>query len=691
MNPALRGYLQQGIGSLRQTDILLALGVITILVVLILPLPSLLLDLFLAVSITFSVVVLLTSLFIEKPLEFNSFPTILLISTMLRLSLNLASTRLILSSGHEGPDAAGEVIEAFGGFIMQGNVVIGVIVFTILVIVNFVVITKGSGRIAEVAARFSLDAMPGKQMAIDADLSAGLIDEATAKKRRKELEEESSFFGAMDGAAKFVRGDAIAGILITVINLIGGLVIGIVQMGVTFETALESYTLLTIGDGLVSQIPALVVSTAAGLLVSKAGVTGRADRALIDQLGAHPKALYVAGGLMAVLALLPGLPAIPFLALSGLSVFMGTSVRTKPVEPELPEQSEVAEPQQAEAPISDVLTIDAVRLELGYGILPLIGDGGATKLPEQIKLLRKQLASELGFVMPSVRIQDNIQLPPNTYVIKVKELESGRGDVRANMLMVMDPQGNEIQLPGEHTVEPTFGLKAMWINPVMRDEATARGYTVVDPSTVITTHITEIIKDNLTELLSYAAVQRLLDDLDEDYKKLVEDLVPSRINISGIQRVLQGLLSERVSIRDLPLIIEAIGEALAVTQNAVFIIEHVRTKMARQISNANVSPSGYIPLLALSANWEREFAEALTGEGEQRQLAMSPSRLQEFIGAVSENFEKQAMQGELPVIVTSPGIRPYVRSIVERFRPATQVMSQNEIHPRARIRTVGQV
>ncbi|HRY24872.1 MAG: flagellar biosynthesis protein FlhA [Geminicoccaceae bacterium] len=678
--------------ALRQSDVLMALGVIAILVVLILPLPPVLLDLLLAVSIMFSVLVLLTSLFIEKPLDFSAFPTVLLIATMLRLSLNLASTRLILANGHEGPDAAGGVIEAFGGFIMSGNYVIGIIVFAILVIVNFVVITKGSGRIAEVAARFSLDAMPGKQMAIDADLSAGLIDEAAARSRRKELEEESAFFGAMDGAAKFVRGDAIAGLLITFINLLAGLVIGVGQMGISFGEAAESYTILTVGDGLVSQIPALIVSTAAGLLVSKAGVTGRADKALLKQMGAFPKSLGVTSGLMFALAVLPGLPVLPFVIIGGGAGWLAWRSSRAAVAAETAENlPEPAPARPPEEPIATALQIDPIRLELGYGLLPLINESGAGRLTEQIKALRRQLAGELGFVMPSVRIQDNIQLPANTYVLKVKEMEAARGDIRPNMLLVMHPQGAAIELPGEETVEPTFGLAAMWVGQGLREEATFKGLTVVDPATVVTTHLTEIVKDNLAEMLSFAETQKLLAELDAQYQKLLADLVPQRLSTAGIQRVLQGLLAERVSIRDLPLILEAISEAVQFTQHAVFIIEHVRARLARQITGSITGPGGYVPLLTLSPVWEQAFGESLVGQGEDRQLAMSPSQLQDFIRALRDAFEAQAMRGELPVLVTSPAIRPYVRSIVERFRPATVVLSQNEIHPKAKLRTLGQV
>ena len=680
--------------AMRQGDIALALGIVCILVVLILPMPSWLLDFSLAISFTFAVLILMTSLFIKTPLEFSSFPTVLLIATMLRLALNLASTRLILSKGHEGTSAAGHVIQAFGDFVMSGNFVIGMIVFAILVIVNFVVITKGSGRIAEVAARFSLDAMPGKQMAIDADLSAGLIDEKDARLRRSKLEDESNFFGAMDGAAKFVRGDAIAGLLITFINVLGGIIVGVAQKGLSFTQASQTYTVLTVGDGLVTQIPALIVSIAAGLLVSKAGVVGSADKALFDQLGGYPRAMGLSSFLTLSLSLLPGIPMIPFLALSALTGWVAwTTSRRQQGAAAQAEQADGDDPAATplEEPIANALIIDQLRLELGYGLLPLINDTGEYRLTDQIKALRRQLASEFGFVMPSVRILDNMQLPSNTYVIRVKEQESGRGDLRPSMLLVMDPQGEPVALAGEETHEPTFGLPATWVDQSLREEASFRGYTVVDPSTVITTHLTEIMKDNMAELLSYAETQKLLDDLPKEQQKLIADLIPAQISLHSVQRVLQHLLDERISIRDLPTVLEGVAEATGFTQNIVTITEHVRARLARQISAQHTTGDAYIPLITLSPEWEQAFAEALVGQGEDKQLSMPPTRLQEFIEKVRVTFEQQALSGQLPCLLTSPGIRPYVRSIIERFRPATVVLSQNEVHPKARIRTLAQV
>ena len=693
--PASGDILGQLNSALRRGEIALALGIVCILVVLILPMPGWLLDISLAISMTFSVLILMTVLFINRSLDFSSFPTVLLIATMLRLALNLASTRLILANGHTGPDAAGKVIEAFGSFVMSGNFVIGIIVFGILVIVNFVVITKGSGRIAEVSARFSLDAMPGKQMAIDADLSSGLIDEDEARTRRKTLEDESNFYGSMDGAAKFVRGDAIAGLLITLINIVGGIIIGVGQQDLGFLEAGHSYTVLTVGDGLVTQIPALIVSTAAGLLVSKSSMSGPANKVLFGQLGGYPQALGLSAFLMLALALLPGIPFLPFLALALVSGGLAWTVtrRKAAAEAAEAEQERIAAEAVpvAEEPISSALQIDHIRLELGYGLLQLINGESNKRLTEQIKALRRQLANEMGFVLPSVRIQDNLQLAANAYILRVKEIEAGRGDLRPNMLLVMDPRGGEITLPGENTREPTFGLPAKWIDGGAREEALFRGYTVVDPATVITTHLTELVKENMSELLSYTETQKLLDEQGAAHQKLIADLIPAQISIGGVQRVLQNLLNERVSIRDLPTILEGVSEACGFTRSITQITEHVRGRLARQLCNDNVNENGFIPLVTLSPDWEQAFAESLIGEGEDRQLAMAPSRLQSFIAKVRDDFEDYAKQGETPVLLTGPAIRPFVRSIVERFRPSTVVMSQNEIHPRMKIKTLGQI
>ncbi len=697
--PTPRGFKLPSLGEfgafIKRGDLALAIGVLTILVVLILPLPPLLLDLALAISIILSVLILMTALFIHTPLEFSAFPTVLLIATMLRLALNLASTRLILSHGHEGTDAAGHVIEAFGNFVMSGNFVIGIIVFTILVIVNFVVITKGSGRIAEVAARFHLDAMPGKQMAIDADLSAGMIDEKKARERRQKLEDEGGFFGAMDGASKFVRGDAIAGLLVVFINVIGGMIIGIAQQGLSFSDAAASYTVLTVGDGLVTQVPALIVSTAAGLLVAKAGIAGSADKALLAQLSGYPKALGMSGAVMIVMALLPGIPMLPFLALgsgAGALAFIFDKRTRLAALADKKKSTDDAAAKVADEPISTALKIDDLKIELGYALLPLVNSpDGTDRLTEQIKALRRSLAAEMGFVMPAVRILDNVQLDANSYTIKIKEVEAGSGKIWPGQYMVMDPAGGQVNLPGTHTTEPTFGLPATWVDASVKEDAALKGYTVVDAATVLSTHLTELLKTNVSELLSYSEVQKLIKEVPKEQSEILKDLVPSLINVSGIQRVLQILLGERVSVRDLSTILEGIADGIAGSRNPVTLAEHVRARLSRQICAQHTGSGGYLPLIALSAKWEQAFAESIVGEGDGRSLAMQPSKLTEFITLVRERFEAAAREGEAPVLVTSAGIRPFVRGIVERFRAQTPVLSQSEIHPRARLKTVASI
>jgi flagellar biosynthesis protein FlhA len=676
-------------------DIAFAIGIIAILMFMLVPMPTWMLDMGLAVSVMFSVLILMLVLFSQKPLEFSTFPTVLLIATALRLGLNVASTRLILSEGHTGDAAAGKIIQAFGSFIIQDSYVVGGIVFAILVIVNFVVITKGSGRIAEVAARFTLDAMPGKQMAIDSDLSAGLLTEEEAKAKRSELAQESTFFGAMDGSAKFVRGDAIAGLLITFINVIGGIIIGTTSEGLNLADAASTYTILTIGDGLVSQIPALIVSVSAGLLVSKAGVDGSADKALFAQFGRYPKALAMSSVLMIGIGTIPGIPFLPFVflgAIAGGFAFLAFQKQDQAEQKVIQEEeSRRALAKPAEEPIAKSLSMDIIRLELGYGLLPMVQGEGENKLTAQIKGLRKQLAEEMGYILPAVRIQDNLQLQANQYMAKIKEIEAGRGEVRPNMLLCMDPTGEAISLPGENTIEPTFGLPAMWIDKRYKEEAGFKGYTVVDAPTVITTHLTELVKENMADLLSYTETQRLLDELAPEYQKLVADVIPNQLTVTGLQRILQSLVSERVSIRDLPTVLEGVSEASTYTKNIALMTEHVRARLARQICDQNSNMQGMLPLVTLSPEWEQAFAETIVGDGEERQLAMPPSQLQDFISSVRSGYEKLAKTGEAPVLLTSPGIRPFVRSVIERFRPQTIVMSQNEIHAKAKIKTLGQI
>jgi flagellar biosynthesis protein FlhA len=681
--------------QLAKGEYALGLGVMALVIMLIVPIPAFLLDFLLAISITLSVLILMTSLLIKKPLEFSAFPTVLLLATLLRLALNIATTRLILAHGHQGPDAAGNIIQTFGGFVMQGNFVIGIVVFIILVIVNFVVITKGSGRIAEVAARFTLDAMPGKQMAIDADLSAGIVNEEEARRRRKELEGESNFYGAMDGASKFVRGDAMAGILITFINVIGGMIIGVAQEGMAFEAAADTYTLLTVGDGLVTQVPALVVSVAAGMLVSKAGVEGAADKAIGKQLFSNPQGLAMAAGVALFAGILPGMPLLPFALLAfagGFAAFRAFRAKREREEHTERQAMEAARKKPAaEPPISESLSVDEIKIELGFGLLGFINETSGRKLTDQVKAVRRQVASEFGFVVPQVRIIDNLELGSEDYRILIKEVVAGRGKLRPQLHLAMDASGGAPQIVGEKVNEPVFGLPAVWIDDAQKETASFQGYTVVDAATVLTTHFTELVKENMAELLTFAAVKQLIEDLPKQQKALVDDIAPGQITVSGIQRVLQNLLRERISVRDFGTILEAIAEATSASTDLLTVTEHVRQRLARQLCNAHLDGQGALPVLALSANWEQAFAEALIGQGTDRQLALEPSRLHQFVSDLRGAFERAAQAGDSPVLLTSAPVRPYVRSLVERFRPQTIVMSQNEIHPKARLRSAGAV
>jgi flagellar biosynthesis protein FlhA len=683
------------LGWVARGEVAMAIGVIGVILLLILPIPAFLMDILLALSLVSSVLILMTAVMMKKPLDFAIFPTVLLVTTLFRLGLNLASTRLVLSHGHEGSGGAGQVIQAFGSLMMGGSFIIGIIIFAIILVVNFVVITKGSTRIAEVSARFTLDSMPGKQMAIDADLSSGLIDEETAKRRRKELEQESTFFGAMDGASKFVRGDAVAGLIIVFINAIGGILIGTIQHGMPIGEAANSYVALTIGDGLVTQVPAIIISIAAGFLVSKAGVEGTADKALVAQLATNPVSLGVVSAAAGLIGLIPGMPLLPFAALAIGAGFMAWKLGRERLKPK-PSEAEMAATasgprEEVEEPIGTALTIDEVKIELGYSLLSLINDLEGRRLTDQVRALRRSLAQEYGFVMPSVRILDNMRLGTQGYAIRIKEMEAGQGEVRLGSLMAMDPAGRQVELPGEHTREPAFGLPATWIDESLREEATFRGYTIVDPSTVLTTHLTEILKENMADLLSYAEVQKLLRELGPEEKKLVDELIPSVVTVTTLQRVLQTLLREKVSIRDLGAILEGLAEAAPHTSSVTTLVEHVRGRLARQLCWQHKGEDGALPIVTLSPEWEAAFADALVGQGEDRQLAMAPSRLQDFIRAVRDVFERAAMAGETAVLLTGPQIRPYVRSIIERFRGQTVVMSQNEVHPRARLRTIGTV
>jgi flagellar biosynthesis protein FlhA len=669
-------------------DIGLALCVLFQLSILIMPIPTFLLDMALALSFIASILILLISLSLQRPLDFSSLPTLLLLTTILRLSLNVATARLILSHGNEGPYAAGQVVAAFGSFLMGGDVVVGAIIFAMLLMVNFVVITKGSSRIAEVAARFYLDAMPGKQMAIDADLSSGTIDEPTARIRRAELSEESGFYGAMDGASKFVRGDAISALVITLINIFGGLAMGLLRAHMSIENALSTFTVLTIGDGLVSQIPALLVSTAAGIVVSKGAIEGQMHGKLASQLGSSVNPLMMASGAAGLLALLPGLPTTPFLlvsVLAGGAAWHRFSARAA----EQAEAVPLAPPPDSGA--TQVSLLDVVRVELGYGLLEL-ASGMGQQLPEQIKRLRRALATDLGFVLPSVRIQDNVELDPYNYVFALKEISAGTGQLRPLMMLAISPGEQAMELPGEATTEPTFGLPARWIAPGLAEQARSANWTVVDPATVLTTHLAEVVKENIAEFLSYTETQKILTNLPQEQQKLVADLIPGTITVGGLQRVLQMLLAERISIRDMPTILEAVQEACSSNLKSVgSIVAHVRTRLSRQISDGLIGPAGYVPVVVLSPEWEDALAGALVGPPEDRQLALGQDKLREFLDRLRVVVDSAVNNGDKPALMTSMAIRYHVHSIVDRIRMNVPVIAQAEVHRRARVKVVGTI
>ena len=682
------------LAALPTGDIALALGVLALILVLVVPMPTWLIDVGLAASFALSLLVLMVALFLTRPLEFTSFPTVLLLATVLRLALNVATTRVILTHGHEGPTAAGHVVYAFGGYLMGGDVVVGIIVFAILIVVNFMVITKGAGRISEVAARFSLDAMPGKQMAIDTELSTGAIDEGEARRRRRDLEQESAFFGSMDGAAKFVRGDAIAGIIITGVNLIGGFLIGVFRRELPAGEAALTFSLLTVGDGLVTQIPALLVSIAAGIVVTRSGADGRADQLLSREFGAGPKPLAVVAGAVGIMGLLPGMPTLPFLALAGLAggaAWMLRSARLAPAAPgargtaeNAPGGAKAGEPEEA-------LHIDALRLELGYGLLSLAA-GETSRLSEQIRAMRRAIAADLGMVMPSVRVRDNVQLPSDTYTIRLKEIEIARGQLKPPRLLALTPADGPGGMRGDTTTEPVFGLPALWIEETQKAEALARGFTVVDCTDIVVTHLTELLRANAADLLSYAETRRMLDMLPDEQRRLVADLVPGQTSFGTIQRVLQALLQERVSIRDLPTILEGIQDGTTGGLRSVQqLVGTVRLRLARQLSDSVRAQEGHVPIISLSGAWEQAFAEALVGPAEERQLAMAPSRLQEFVARMVEVVDAASASGEIPVIVCSGPVRPHLRDILARTRPSVPVLAQGEVHIAARIRIRGTI
>ncbi len=657
-------------------DIAVALGVITILCVMILPIPPFVLDILLSFSISLSLIIIVTSIYIKKPLDFSVFPSILLMVTLYRLSLNIASTRLILLRGNEGIDAAGQVIKSFGNFVVSGNYFVGFTVFLILIVVNFVVITKGSGRIAEVAARFILDAMPGKQMAIDADLNSGLIDESEARKRRELIAQEADFYGAMDGASKFVRGDAIAGLIITGINIIVGLIIGIFQKGMSVLEAAKTFTILTIGDGLVSQMPALLVSTAAGIVVSRAGTETDLGKDISRQILFNPKTLGTVSGVMVVLGLVPGLPHIPFFLLSGASGALAY-ILSKPAKEEIKPETITKEPA-----IETFLEIEPLTLEIGYGLIPLVESDKADLL-HKIKSIRRQLAQELGFVIPSIHIKDNLQLKPHEYSFLLRGIEIGRSEIMTgNYLAVASANVEEIE--GIPTKEPAFGLPAFWISEKEIEKAQAKGYIVVDAPTVIATHMTEMIKTHAWELLTRTEVQKILDSVSKNYPKIVDELIPTQLTLGTVQRVFQNLLKERVPINDKITILETLLDYSSSVKDPEILTEYVRQALSRYITKQYTTQGGDIKVITLDPRLESEFIQAIESGN-----VISPDLVNKLIKTVEKFILKDGMKGNLPIILCSAQVRRFLRKITERTFPSLVILSSAEIFPSTKLSVIG--
>ncbi|BAI79908.1 flagellar biosynthesis protein FlhA [Deferribacter desulfuricans SSM1] len=679
---------------LKQTEILVAIAIVGILIVMILPMPSLLLDILLTMSITFAVIILLVSVYIKDPLEFSTFPTVLLIATLFRLSLNVATTRRILLHGAEGEDAAGAVIKAFGQFVVGGNYVVGIIIFLVLVIINFVVITKGSGRVAEVAARFTLDAMPGKQMSIDADLNAGLIDEQTARKRREEIQKQADFYGAMDGASKFVRGDAVAGLIITAINIIGGLIIGVAQHGLSVSEAAKIFTILTVGDGLVSQIPALIVSTAAGIVVTRTGDEEDLGSQLVYQLFKSSKIMFVAGGILFFFALVPGMPKVSFIFLSLLMIGVGYLMRNakEKVEKEDIETEEESEEETPEEEmVKDLLDIDLMELEIGFNLIPLVDTNRGGTLLNRIKSLRRQIALEMGFIVPPIRIRDNLQIDPNSYVVFIKGVKVATGSVYPDKYLVMNPDGDLDSIDGIPTKEPAFGLDAKWVDEIEKEKAEIEGMTVVDPSTVISTHLTEIIKTYAYELLGRQETQELIDRLKEKYPKLVEDLIPNILDIGIVQRVLQNLLKERVSIRNLPTILETLAAYGTQSKDIEYLTEKVRVALKRQITESLLAADNRLYVFTLAPQIEQMIAKNIQQGDDGREVVMEPTTAQKLLQKLIDKTKEITENGLNSVLVISPPIRYPFRRFVEKFVPNLYVISHNEIAENVQIESLGTV
>ncbi|MDH4028351.1 MAG: flagellar biosynthesis protein FlhA [Nitrospirota bacterium] len=653
----------------KKEDVFVALMLVSVIGVMILPVPPFLLDILLTLSISLSVMILITAVYIRKPLEFSVLPTLLLISTLYRLALNIATTRLILLRGNEGVDAAGQVVKSFGSFVVGGDYTVGIIIFLILVIVNFVVITKGSMRIAEVAARFTLDAMPGKQMAIDADLNSGLIDEGQARRRRELISQEADYYGTMDGASKFVRGDAVAGLIITAINIIGGLIIGVLQKGMPIGDAAATYTILTIGDGLVSQIPAILVSTAAGIIVSRAGKESDIGKEMTSQILMNPKVMVTVAGVLMVLGLVPGLPHIPFFLISILTGGIAYVITRVPVEEEV--ALEAPKEQVSEEPkIESFLELDPISLEIGYGLIPLVDEKNG-ELLGKIKAMRRQLAAELGFVVSPIHIKDNLQLRPHEYSFLIRGTEVVRGEVMMGNWLAVD-SGNAVRIEGVPTKEPAFGLPALWIDESGVEKAQMSGYMVVDTATVIGTHITELIREHSWELLTRTETQNLLNNVSKTYPKIVEELIPGILSLGATQRVLQNLLKERVPIKDITTILDTLLDYAPNIKDPEVLTEYVRQALSRSITKQYINDDGRLPVFTLDPTFERMLKQSEAG-------GVNPDVVNKLAKSIEKMISSEKLKGLQPVILCSSGVRRYIRKIVERISSSIAVISSTEI------------
>ena len=680
-----------GGGSLiqRYSDVLIAVAIVTIVVMMIIPLPTILLDLLICLNITIALLVMMSAIYNVEALDLSVFPSLLLITTLFRLALNISSTRLILLEGY-----AGEVITAFGNFVVGGNAVVGIIIFAILVTINFIVITKGSERVAEVSARFTLDAMPGKQMAIDADLNQGAITDAEAKKRREKIQRESDFFGAMDGASKFVKGDAIAAIIIILINISGGFVIGMVQRGLDAQQALQQYTLLTVGEGLVSQIPALLISTATGIIVTRSAAEGNLGGDIVKQLFHNARIFFILAAILVFMALMPGLPGVPFLVLSVLCGFIGWSLRRRnevQVESEKTEKK-VQEKRQATTPenVVSLLQVDPMELEIGYSLIPLVDTGQGGDLLDRIVMIRRQCALELGLVVPTIRIRDNIQIKPNAYIIKLKGIEIAKGELMLDHYLAMNSGTVFEEVPGIETQEPAFGLPALWIPEAEREQAELNGYTVVDAVSVLATHLTEVIKQHAAEILGRQETQNLLDNLKKTNPSLVEEVVPDLLSVGEIQKILENLLVERVSIRDMATILEVLADYGRATKDTEILTEYVRHAMARQITQMYVQ-NGVLPCVTLDTALENRIAGAVQRTDHGSYVSLDPDSMQQIVSTLNTELEKLTNMGYQPIVLTSPAVRLYFRKLVERSVPGLIVLSQAEIDQNVEIQILGVV